>query len=255
MNRLDTSYNGGFPHNLNDLRFVDDAIRLAFQDILKGLAGSTPVIIWGCTATPLEPEGHNISEGAVFYQGEIWHVDSHNIGEYGDAPDWAFFKTYDPDGNKIYKDGQQHNTYEVRKAKQYGLSGQPSGTIYSTSATNIKQLKDIFFEASWSNPTLLNNTEIISGSSLVAGKIMRRINLQGQIRVPILSDSIEVLSVPQSFKPVTPVSALLPCKVGGTSNWINLRCQLGSDGKLRFYSDTTLLNGIEVDLAISYLSV
>jgi hypothetical protein len=252
MNRINTNYNGGFPLNLNDLRFTDDAVRLAFKDILRGFAGNTPVVIFGCEATPIEPEGHTISEGAIFYQGEIWHVDEHTIGEYGDAPDWAFYLTYDETGNKIFKDGIQHNTYELRKAKQYGLNGQPAGTIYTTSANNVKLIKDIFLGNAWANPTLGANTTIISGSALLLGKTINRVTLQGQIRNSYISGNALALTLPVGFRPATALSGYIPGKITGQTDFIMLRYALNTAGEFWLYYDSTV--SCDIDLLVTFLT-
>lgn len=252
MNRIDTNINGGFPVTLNDLRFIDDAIRLALDDILKGLAGDQPVIIFGCTVSPLEQGDYQVSAGAVFYQGEIWHVYQHLLS-YSQIPDWAFYLTYDPTGNKTFKDGIQHNTYEIRKAILCDSASHPGGTVYSIAADQVKFIKDVFLGDSVAVPTLEANTTILSGSTLKVAKSNKRAILQGQIRNSYISAFAHALTLPLSYRPVTAVSGFIPGKITGTSDYIMLRFKVDTDGKFWLYYDSTV--SADMDLAIHYLTV
>jgi len=122
MNKLLTEINGGFPFSLNDLRWQDDAYRLALTDICRGLSANTSAqdfILFGCGLTLHNTQSpyYSVDEGAVFHAGEVYHVYPHNIPWVtNQEPYITFPKTYDPTGNVIFSDSSTHNVYEIRKA-------------------------------------------------------------------------------------------------------------------------------------------
>ncbi|KAF0203151.1 MAG: hypothetical protein FD170_1423 [Bacteroidetes bacterium] len=117
MNKLLTDYNRGFSLKSNDLRWVDDSVRLAIADLCKGLGISGPVILWGCNAT-YSGTTATVTEGAIFFQEEVWHVSAHTftVTDPVGSPVWAFVLTYHPDGAKLDKDLAPHQTYQIRRA-------------------------------------------------------------------------------------------------------------------------------------------
>jgi hypothetical protein len=118
MNKLLTDFTGGFPFLLNDLRFMDDAIRLAIKDIVTSVCGDGPVILTGCQVTQQQTYV-SVSEGAIFYQGEIWHVYPHNFAAPNpliDMPVWAFITANGPEGSRTFENAESHQVHQIRKA-------------------------------------------------------------------------------------------------------------------------------------------
>lgn len=258
MNQLLTNINGGFPLNLNDLRFTDSSIRLALADIVQsfGAGNGQACILWGCEVQFMG-DYHQVNEGAIFVQGEVWHVYPHVIEinfPFPDEPEWACFASFDPDGNKIFKDGIQHNTYQERRAKLC-ISGQtPSGTIHALAYSLVRPLKSLFLGTTESEPTLMNATTIISGSEMKASKIINSVTLQGQIRNPyIASNEVTVLKVANDFKPMTKVSGYFVGKVTGQSTYILLRYFLDTEGNLKIAGDEPA-HSYDIDICLTYLS-
>lgn len=209
----------------------------------------------GCDISLLEEpqEGHLVKEGAIFYHGEIWHV-YENIIEYEGVPVWAFYKSYDPDGNKVFKDGLQHNTHEIRKAVLCPENDYPPNTLYTLPADEVENVKDVFLVTDWGVATLINGSTVLPGSSLTLGKVLGRVILQGQIRNPYIVElGVTVMTLPSGFIPLTQVSGILPCKVHGTTSYINLRYLLGIDGNLKFFSEEQSYD-VDIDLSITFLS-
>jgi hypothetical protein len=248
MNRLLTTDTGGFPFNLNDLRFIDDATRLALKDIMNSIVGDQACYMHGCQVTPIEPgDGHHISDGAIFYQGEIWHVYEHTL-DYSGIPVWAFYTSNDPDGNKTFKDALQHNTYQIRKAILCPTGSYPPDTLYTLAADQVLELKDVFQGAGLGAPTLLNSTTILPDSNIYVRKSLNMATIHGQINNPyIILQGVTVLNLPAGFRPVFPVSGYCPGNVAGTSTIVMLRYQLGTDGNLKFYSAD---QGYDVDINV-----
>jgi len=251
MNRINTNYNGGFPLNLNDLRFNDDAIRLALRDIMRGLAGDQAVVIFGCQIVELETENYQVSEGAIFYQGEIWHVYQHTV-DYPDVPNWAFYVSHDPDGNKMFKDGIQHNTYEVRNALLCLPGSYPEGTLYTISADQVLNLKDVFLEVGWADPTLMNGTTIVTGSGLLLGKSLKTVTLHGKIHVSIDPVGLIVLNIPAGFRPTLATGGYLQVKTS-TDDIITVRYILGTDGNLTYFT-LDEGHGLDIDVCLTFFT-
>lgn len=130
MNKLITSgFTGGFPYELDDIRWNDEAYRDVFTSILKGFStGSTDnlnFIIQGCVPTyvsnPYQPI--NLTSGYVMLNGEILKVDAH-IGNTSTATHYQKAVSYNPDGIKISKDGNYTgSTYQMNRAVLSGTSG------------------------------------------------------------------------------------------------------------------------------------
>ena len=103
MNKLINDFNRGFSLKNDDLRFVDSAVRLALSDLAKAVLGVSARVMWGC-----EVSEHGayiaITEGAIFYNGEIWHVYAHNVAvatPLAVPVYWAFVGEFDASGVKL----------------------------------------------------------------------------------------------------------------------------------------------------------
>lgn len=141
MNRLDTTHLGGFPLALNDFRFIDDSVRLAIADLVNAVSGSESlVILYGCRMTNMG-NYTSVSEGAIFYQGEIFHVFPHNFSGTTSAPYLNLIIENDPTGSKTFFDGTQHQVYEIRKA--VGSAAPIQGAITTFLVSNAVRLNAI----------------------------------------------------------------------------------------------------------------
>lgn len=119
MNNLKLNVRGGMPVYLEDIDFVNTAIRKGFRDIGKTLLSSADcAILWGCEFTP-SVSGYSVSEGSIFYDGEIWSVDQHFMPSpipLPEEPQWCFVSSPGPLGQKTFYNGEIHNVHLVRKA-------------------------------------------------------------------------------------------------------------------------------------------
>ena len=128
MNSLLVLVAGGFPYKLDDIRFVDDSYRDAFNNLL--LAWGTDFIVSGC-----EVISYTVSAGYIMLNGELLKVDSHTVQGAG------FFQkqtTYDPNGLKNFKNGNVNNTYQ----KNRGIAIANSGTL-SVNGIRLDELVSI----------------------------------------------------------------------------------------------------------------
>jgi len=122
MNRILTTYGAsGQPFTSpTSLDHLQDAIYQGFKDTLKGIIGpyfdpNTPYAIWGCYYNPAGPL---VTEGAIFFQNEIWAVDGWNPGfacGVGTVPVLGTVTTWAATDPLDYKDGSSHNTHRIRK--------------------------------------------------------------------------------------------------------------------------------------------
>ena len=142
MNGLKTTDNGGFPFQLDDLRWIDSGIREAFKGIMSayGIDDSTAVILSGCQRSG----GGTVSltEGYVSIGGEICYVPAQTWPAHAGGTDEEYFvieSTFDPAGSKTFESASVYDTYELRRGKiQTGVP--PAG---HTSLSDIRTLHQI----------------------------------------------------------------------------------------------------------------
>lgn len=133
MNRLKTLDNGGFPFVLDDLRFMDDAVRDAIQKLIIGLnSGGLNCIVQGMAVTPGIGANENIAAGYLMYDGELLRVDDHTTGsiDVADYQRLIIEENADPEGTKTFEDGGTHETYILRRARlESGFNPVPPGSV------------------------------------------------------------------------------------------------------------------------------
>lgn len=121
MNFFKTDDLGGLPYVLDDIRFVQTAVRNAFSALASGISDddTNNGIIWGCVITD-NTTTYDVSAGAVAIDGEIYII----------APATGLTKapsqylnirtsigTYDAAGLKVFQTGVSYDTYELRFAE------------------------------------------------------------------------------------------------------------------------------------------
>lgn len=146
MNNLVTDINGGFPLLLNDFRFNDNAVRLALADIVSSVAGTNPIILFGCQ-TQQQTNFVSVSEGAIFWQGEIWHVYPHNFtapNPMTEAPYWNFVTEKGIEGSRTFENAETHQVHQIRKA--VGTMNPFTGSVGSVSFEGMKRLQNYLIE-------------------------------------------------------------------------------------------------------------
>lgn len=142
MKHLITNYDGGFPFDLDDYRFMEDGFNEDITSILKayqyqeqdssfGVPPPNSFIIYGCeiipvTYTPpgggMSTAGYGWTAGAVMIDGVIYKVNAKTTpsGMGFLSPGSAFyFNTsviFDSAGNEAFKNGTSYNTYGIRTA-------------------------------------------------------------------------------------------------------------------------------------------
>ncbi len=168
MNRLVTTDLGGFPAFLNDIRYLDDAIR----EVLTGnaLAWGDPAgyyILQGCEKTDIVGPGgipqYQIAAGYVVLAGEVYRVNPHVVSALLPTPGftyhWVVVESFAPDGDKTFKDGSSHQTHLNRRAKvvlaatpatSLGMEGIRLENLIARQVLTLAEVEQV----DWVNPTL-----------------------------------------------------------------------------------------------------
>lgn len=125
---------GGFPLCMDDTRWMDDAYRQAFNDIMKGIAAGTanPVILHGVSFDYSNSGIIIINEGSIYYNNEVYHVNSQILTRnpaQGSVLYLRWEPQYDPDGNVVFEDGVSHNIHQIRRAFFEWNTSQPTNSL------------------------------------------------------------------------------------------------------------------------------
>lgn len=120
MNKFKTDYDGLMPLFLDDIRWMDASVRDAFYGLMTafGVSPNESFKLSGCVVT-VDGESYTTTAGYLVFQGEILKVDAHTAVRPFPAPGdtgWYIGSSYDASGNKVFKDGNSYDTYEIRKA-------------------------------------------------------------------------------------------------------------------------------------------
>lgn len=254
MNKLLTNITGGFPFTLDDLRFLDDANRLAVADIIKTIAGDGPVILYGCGITDA---GVNVSvaEGAILWQGEIWHVFPHSYiapSPMPDAPQWNFVAVDDAAGSKVFENGVTHQVYQVRKA--VGSYLPIDGALGSFSVDEVPRLSD---EGTSSADLTWNAAAELPGRSRPSRSIRRGpvISIDAGMVLPMLGNTfLHIASITNSSHyPLETIEGLTPGldNVDPTNPHAILMYKIDTDGKIYVKRMVSLGSPMAVSLRIN----
>lgn len=144
MNGLKTDNNGGHPAHLDDLRWIDQGIRQAFQAVMSpfGIDNQSAVILKGCSRSS-NAGIITISEGYISIGGELCFVPSHSYSVAGNDEEYFYVKSdFDNSGLKQYQDNNLHDTYEIRigEVKTVAQGNIPAGHTKYQDAKNVYQI-------------------------------------------------------------------------------------------------------------------
>jgi len=164
MNKLITTQNGGFPLDLDDIRWFDDGLREALEGLTK--PWTNYYILSGVTVT--ESGGNKeCTEGFAVIDGEICYVPAQTVAIPAVQPDhdWVIQlkQTFDTDGNETFQNGSSYDTYAIRQGElaYADISKLPSGTKTKHTeylpAEDYKTLKGLITESVY--PELQSNHE------------------------------------------------------------------------------------------------
>lgn len=121
------TYDGEQPVWLDDFNFMDKAVRDTFKRLALSLTGNKDnAILYGCDVTD-SAAGCSWTSGIVCIGGEVMPVDA-GSAEAGATLYFSLQETFDPTGDRTFKNGAEHRCYSIRKAL---LSTQQSDIPYS----------------------------------------------------------------------------------------------------------------------------
>lgn len=122
MNNLKTTDTGGFPFQLDDIRWIfgqgtyTGGVYQALNSMLRTLGDD--FIVYGVTGTT------SITAGLIMLGGELIIVDAHTKTD----DNFAKVTTYDSDGDKTFQDASSVSTYEKVRAT---ISAATGGVAYT----------------------------------------------------------------------------------------------------------------------------
>lgn len=188
MNKLNTTDNGGFPLDLDDIRWLQDGIAEGFKGLLSafGINPADSFIISGCAVVDNAPN-YDIAEGYISLNGEVLYVPAHSLAQTGGHTYyWDLEVTYDSSGLESFRNGTSYDTYEIRRGKLKS-TGSPTGSEMPLAAPTLNdKLKTAVDRATlqtqidevrnaWSNKTLSTGDVKLSGGTNLG-------NVSGNIR-------------------------------------------------------------------------
>lgn len=114
MNNLRTNVPGGWPIKLNDIRWLQDAMRGGFSAVFAMFPQDTVIVLSGLSL----PVGvdNTVSAGIVYYNGEIYVVDEVDLDD-NQYIVWDFEPVLSTEsGEKILQNEAEYQAHEIRKA-------------------------------------------------------------------------------------------------------------------------------------------
>lgn len=234
MKKLINNYSRGFDLVSDDFRFIDEAVRLALADVSKAFleTGIDLCILWGCEVN-ISGVTANVTEGAILFNSEIWHVDAHSFAvpnPLTEPPYWIFKTSYDPSGAKIDEDLQMHNAYQLRYAEgKYTPTG--SGIIDYVQMNDISRAVDVMLERSSTNAVLEAQSPVTIGTVNLK-KIKGIVHVTGTLLQTLNdSDALDLFILPVGYRPATKMLGRSPVYTSGGANYYYIIWELGVNGK------------------------
>lgn len=109
------TYDGEQPIWLDDFNFMDKAVRDTFKRLVLSLSGNIGnAILYGCDVTD-SAAGCSWTSGIVCIDGEILPIDAGQAGS-GAVLYFSLQESFDPAGDRTFKNGAEHRCYSIRKA-------------------------------------------------------------------------------------------------------------------------------------------
>ncbi|MPM24669.1 hypothetical protein SDC9_71152 [bioreactor metagenome] len=135
MKKLITTYTGGFPVNLDDLRWEQEATRDAFYGLMStfGITKPDSFVLSGCVVTKVGND-YSWTDGYICLAGEVCKVVAGSVTvAAGETACWEIETAYDASGSKVFEDSTSHDCYEIRNAVLEGhtLTFPPSRMRYT----------------------------------------------------------------------------------------------------------------------------
>jgi hypothetical protein len=209
MNTIITTDTGGFPFMLDDIRFLDIANREAFSDAMRSMYGGIPGTDIGVILYGADPGAGTATEGAIFYNNEIWHMDAHSFSYTSNANVRACFTVaYAASGSRIFHNGNPHQVHQIRKVVYANYDDIPESSIKELS---FNQLRSINSNLIYINPINYSGTWIMRpGHNALITKVGRlvigNIGFADDDLDTIGNFWDEVGSIPVNYRPLSRIT-------------------------------------------------
>lgn len=112
MNKFNSNIEGGLPLFLDDIRFFDEVFRKAIISLLKGLVGSSGIIVSGVNITV---DGLNLvlTSGFIYIKSELLYFPGQTIENYNSSIIYVFKKTEELSGLRLLANSDEHYAYTI----------------------------------------------------------------------------------------------------------------------------------------------
>lgn len=219
MNILNTTFNGGEPIYLDDIRWNDTAYRNAMNGILQAFGNN--FIVQGCTpSTPsFIPGTTTITSGYIMLNGQLLQVDA-SSSLYNNY--YSLVITYNPSGQDTYYTGTTHNVYQQNRGVANSGSGslniygpRLNGIILTTSniGSNSGQIPNNGSNLGNNLPIFTNGSGKLITSSLPTGTT----TVAGILKI---ANSTDITNGTNTTKAVTPAQLAGMFNFDSGSEWV-----------------------------------
>lgn len=204
MNKLLTNLTGKMPFFLDDLGFIDTAVRDAFYGIMSafGVDITDSFKLSGCVVS-VNGSTYQCSAGYISYQGEIFQVDAHSHTNVSGTVGFVPVITYDPFGNKLFLDSVSKDTWQIRKAKLDDISQGVDAMPYNADYIDDKIVSKL--RAYSTTYSTISNTRVQYRKDF-----LNVVTLQGMM-IPT-----DTPTLPTGYRPSSNVTIEVPDGLGAT---------------------------------------
>ncbi len=253
MNKIINDFTRGFSLKNDDFRFIDAAVRLALNDICTAL-GSNSFILHGCVVS-INGTTCSVTEGAIFFDTEIWHVAAHTFtvpDPLADAPYWCFTVSYDFTGAKLDKDLVSHDTYQLRKAVGYATNA-AAGTVAAVQMDAMPAMMDVLLVRSYSQAVNVVYPNNPTEGTVNIIKMIGIVTLRGDLTQTIDGGGFtQLFTVPQGFRLNAKLAGIAYAEKLSDNSSIMVYWKLNADGKFYVKASPMITEGVKLFVNISY---
>lgn len=188
-----------FVHTDEQVKEVVDAL---VKSLISTYTTNDVIILHGCVISGTTTKA--ITEGAIYYNGEVYLVDAAS-GLTAGADTWIFavVTTYAAGDPVTYDDSTSHNQHRIDKiAFQVGDSGS-DGYVADWDDAIVKYLA-LIQRGDWVNATMLNSWTVGGGGVMRFKKdIFGNVSVQGVVVAPNGTDNVNIFTLPTGYRPET----------------------------------------------------
>ena len=220
MNKFITDINGKLPFVLDDLRFSDDAYRMAFTAIAKAMAKGENLILYGLDETNNGGDNYTYSQGVVILNDEILFVDETTLDVVsGKKAVINKEESWDSAGKKLFGDDTLKDTYKIVKGIIQAVEDETTPNSVEVTARNVEDTPYVDGHGEWQNVTYEDSYWSNGSVPLKFRKLANgMLHIKG---IAHLSDNAYslIFILPEAFRPI--FNRLIYVGVGTSESYIN----------------------------------